>query len=104
MIRRPPRSTLFPYTTLFRSHQWPMRDQGLELADSITMDPHKWFYAPLDAGALLVKDERRLTQSFGMKPAYLTDEFDHANERYLYYVHGFEQSRRFRGLKVWMSF
>lgn len=86
------------------SHQWPMRDCGVELADSITMDPHKWFYAPLDAGAVLVKDERRLTQSFGMKPAYLTDEFDRASERYLYYVHGFEQSRRFRALKVWMSF
>ncbi|HSA91375.1 MAG TPA: pyridoxal-dependent decarboxylase [Terriglobales bacterium] len=86
------------------SHQWPMRDRGLELADSVTMDPHKWFYAPLDAGAVLVKDERRLTTSFGMKPAYLTDEFDRANERYQYYVHGFEQSRRFRSLKVWMSF
>jgi glutamate/tyrosine decarboxylase-like PLP-dependent enzyme len=86
------------------SHQWPMRDRGLELADSVTMDPHKWFYAPLDAGAVLVKDERRLTASFGMKPAYLTDEFDRANERYQYYVHGFEQSRRFRSLKVWMSF
>ena len=30
-------------------------DQGLELADSVTIDPHKWFYAPLDAGAILVK-------------------------------------------------
>ncbi len=86
------------------SHQWPMRDRGLELADSVTMDPHKWFYAPLDAGAILVRDERRLTVSFGMKPAYLTDEADRANERYQYYVHGFEQSRRFRALKVWMSF
>ena len=86
------------------SHQWPMRDRGLELADSITIDPHKWFYAPLDAGAVLVKDQRRLTASFGMKPSYLTDEFDQANERYQYYVHGFEQSRRFRSLKVWMSF
>jgi len=86
------------------SHQWPMRDRGLELADSITIDPHKWFYAPLDAGAVLVKDERRLTASFGMKPSYLTDEFDETNERYQYYVHGFEQSRRFRSLKVWMSF
>lgn len=86
------------------SHEWPMRDRGLELADSITIDPHKWFYAPLDAGAVLVKDERRLTASFGMKPSYLTDEFDEANERYQYYVHGFEQSRRFRSLKVWMSF
>ena len=86
------------------SREWPMRHRGLELADSITIDPHKWFYAPLDAGAVLVKDDRRLTASFGMKPSYLTDEFDQANERYQYYVHGFEQSRRFRSLKVWMSF
>jgi glutamate/tyrosine decarboxylase-like PLP-dependent enzyme len=86
------------------SQQWPMRNVGLETADSVTIDPHKWFYAPLDAGAILVKDERRLTVSFGMKPSYLTDEMDRGNERYQYYVHGFEQSRRFRGLKVWMSF
>jgi aromatic-L-amino-acid/L-tryptophan decarboxylase len=86
------------------SHEWSMRNRGLELADSITIDPHKWFYAPLDAGAVIVKDEKRLTASFGMKPSYLTDELDKANERYQYYVHGFEQSRRFRSLKVWMSF
>ena len=86
------------------SHGWNMRDRGFDLADSITIDPHKWFYAPLDAGAVLVKDQRRLTESFGIKPSYLTDEFDQANERYQYYVHGFEQSRRFRSLKVWMSF
>jgi len=77
---------------------------GLEAADSITLDPHKWFYAPLDAGAILVKNETRLTRSFGMRPAYLTDEFDPENERYQYYVHGFEQSRRFRSLKVWLGF
>jgi len=53
---------------------------------------------------VLVKDERRLTASFGIRPSYLTDEFDQENERYQYYVHGFEQSRRFRSLKVWMSF
>ena len=86
------------------SHEWPMRDRGLELAESITIDPHKWFYAPLDAGAVLVKDQNRLTASFGIKPSYLTDELDQSNERYQYYVHGFEQSRRFRSLKVWMSF
>ena len=86
------------------SNHYPLRNSGLELADSVTIDPHKWFYAPLDAGALLVKDEGRLTASFGMKPSYLTDEMDQAKERYQYYVHGFEQSRRFRSLKVWMSF
>jgi glutamate/tyrosine decarboxylase-like PLP-dependent enzyme len=86
------------------SRDFVLRDAGLELADSITIDPHKWFYAPLDAGAVLVKDATRLTASFGMKPAYLTDEMEGAEERYQYYVHGFEQSRRFRSLKVWMSF
>lgn len=86
------------------SHDFRLRERGLELADSVTIDPHKWFYAPLDAGAVLVKDEARLTTSFGMKPAYLTDEMEGAKDRYQYYVHGFEQSRRFRSLKVWMSF
>ena len=86
------------------SHRWPGLLNGLELADSITIDPHKWFYAPVDAGAVLVKDEAQLTRSFGLQPAYLTDAFDDEGERYAYFVHGLEQSRRFRGLKVWMSF
>lgn len=78
--------------------------KGIHLADSVTIDPHKWFYAPLDAGAVLVKDHDRLTESFGIKPPYLTDQTEQKNERYLFYVHGFEQSKRFRSLKVWMSF
>jgi aromatic-L-amino-acid decarboxylase len=76
---------------------------GVAEADSVTIDPHKWFYAPLDAGAIVVRDAAQLTRSFGMRPSYLTDEFDAAGERFQYYVHSFEQSRRFRGLKVWMS-
>jgi aromatic-L-amino-acid decarboxylase len=78
--------------------------EGLEHADSVTLDPHKWFYAPLDAGAILVRDESRLTKSFGMRPAYLSDPMDPKEERYDYFVHGFEQSRRFRALKVWVGF
>lgn len=77
---------------------------GLEQADSVTMDPHKWFYAPLDAGAVLVRDNEQLTRSFGIQPAYLTEQMDTEGERYQYYVHSFEQSRRFRSLKIWMSF
>jgi glutamate/tyrosine decarboxylase-like PLP-dependent enzyme len=77
---------------------------GLSLADSVTIDPHKWFYAPLDAGAILVRDATQLTRSFGIAPPYLTDVKDPSGERYNYYVHGFEQSRRFRGLKVWIGF
>ncbi len=78
--------------------------RGIEAADSVTLDPHKWFFAPLDAGAILVGDAGRLTRSFGLKPAYLTDPLDPQGERYQYYEHGFEQSRRFRGLKVWLGF
>src|SRR5262249_46922694 len=76
---------------------------GLALADSVTIDPHKWFFAPLDAGAILVKDDSCLTRSFGMQPAYLTDQMDKANERYNYYVHGVDQSRRFRRLTACMG-
>jgi glutamate/tyrosine decarboxylase-like PLP-dependent enzyme len=86
------------------SRKWPGMLEGLNGADSVTIDPHKWFYAPLDAGAVLVRDAGRLEASFGLRPPYLTDELDTGGERYQYYVHGFEQSRRFRGLKVWMSF
>lgn len=85
------------------SHRSTGALEGIALADSVTIDPHKWFYAPLDAGAILVRDETRLTRSFGLRPAYLSDPADKANERYDYYVHGFEQSRRFRGLKVWLG-
>lgn len=78
--------------------------KGLLLADSVTIDPHKWFYAPLDVGAVLVKDHARLRKSFGIKHAYLTDQSGQKDERYQFYENGFEQSKRFRSLKVWMSF
>ncbi len=74
---------------------------GIERADSITIDPHKWFYAPLDAGAILVRDGEQLTRSYGLEPPYLRSA---DRNRFDYYVHGFEQSRRFRSLKIWMSF
>ncbi len=86
------------------SNRYPGLLRGLNLADSVTIDPHKWFYAPLDAGAVLVKDHKRLNISFGMQPAYLTDQSQQKNERYQFYVNGFEQSKRFRSLKVWVSF
>ena len=86
------------------SNKYPGKLKGIHLAHSVTIDPHKWFYAPLDAGAVLVKDHDQLTKSFGIQPPYLTDQSEQKNERYLFYVHGFEQSKRFRSLKVWMSF
>ena len=86
------------------SERWPGLLKGIEAADSVTIDPHKWFYAPLDAGAIVVRDGAQLTRSFGLEPAYLKDDMDQGGERFQYFVHSFEQSRRFRGLKVWLSF
>ena len=86
------------------SERWPGLLAGIEAADSVTIDPHKWFYAPLDAGAVVVKEGAQLTRSFGLEPAYLKDDMDASGERFQYFVHSFEQSRRFRGLKVWLSF
>jgi aromatic-L-amino-acid decarboxylase len=86
------------------SHKNKKLLKGLHLADSVTIDPHKWFYAPLDCGAILVKYHDQLTRSFGIQHAYLTDQSERKNERYQFYVNGFEQSKRFRSLKVWMSF
>lgn len=86
------------------SKKYPGVLQDLHLADSITIDPHKWFYAPLECGAILVRDHQQLTDSFLIQHAYLKDQSEQRSERYNFFEHGFEQSRRFRGLKVWMSF
>jgi len=89
-------------TLISNNHSGLLR--GLSVADSVTIDPHKWFYAPLDAGAILVRDHSRLTASFGMEPSYLSDQSQQRNHRYQFFVNGFEQSKRLRSLKVWVSF
>jgi glutamate/tyrosine decarboxylase-like PLP-dependent enzyme len=44
--------------------------RGIELADSVAIDPHKWLYSPLEAGCTLVKDANALTDAFSFHPAY----------------------------------
>ena len=46
---------------------------GLELADSLTLDPHKWLFQPFEAGCLLVRDGATLERTFSVAPAYLRD-------------------------------
>lgn len=74
--------------------------QCLHLADSLAVDPHKWFYAPLEAGCALVKNPQHLPDAFDYSPAYYHFEADAGLN---YYQHGPQNSRGLRALKVWMG-
>ena len=76
--------------------------QGIERADSVTLDPHKWLYQPFECGCLLVREGPLLDAAFRISPHYLKDteaaagEVDFADR-------GLQLSRMARSLKVWMS-
>jgi glutamate/tyrosine decarboxylase-like PLP-dependent enzyme len=76
--------------------------QGMERADSIAMDAHKWLFQPFEAGCLMVKDVRQLEQAFSVQPEYLQDT-DWGREHPNFGDRGLQLSRSFRALKVWMS-
>jgi aromatic-L-amino-acid/L-tryptophan decarboxylase len=90
------------------------RVTGLELADSVTIDPHKWFFQAYDVGALVVRDGRHLVETFDRSPEYYRgggsaarpvaerDPHDEAGQLNFYKL-GFEGTRRWRALKLWMS-
>ena len=77
--------------------------QGLEQADSIALDPHKWLYSPLEAGCTLVKDPEHLTNTFSSHPEYYNFKKDEEELALNYYEYGLQNSRGFRALKVWMT-
>jgi glutamate/tyrosine decarboxylase-like PLP-dependent enzyme len=72
---------------------------GLQEADSVAVDPHKWLYAPLEAGCVLVRDPKCLTDTFSYHPPYYNFE-DHVVN---YVDYGMQNSRGFRALKVWLT-
>lgn len=74
---------------------------GLGRADSLSLDPHKWLYAPLDAGCLLVKDAAALRRAFSEGADYIDVIADRDMSDFAYWDHGPELSRRFRALKIW---
>lgn len=76
--------------------------KGIEKADSLTVDPHKWFYQPYEIGCLLVKNHKWLRGTFTEKPEYLRDIEGNTSE-INFYDHGIELTRRFRALKFYMS-
>ncbi len=77
---------------------------GLELADSITFDPHKWMFVPFSCGALLVRDGGRiLRDSFDITPEYLNEDRGGADVEFDFFRYGQMGTRRFISLKLWMA-
>jgi glutamate/tyrosine decarboxylase-like PLP-dependent enzyme len=73
--------------------------RALSGADSVAVDPHKWLYAPLEAGCALVRDPDALRRAFSYHPPYY-----HFDAEVLNFVeHGPQNSRAFRALKVWLA-
>jgi glutamate/tyrosine decarboxylase-like PLP-dependent enzyme len=76
--------------------------KGIEKADSLTIDPHKWLFQPYEMGCLLVRNHKWLSKTFSEKPEYLRDIKGNTSE-INFYDHGVQLTRRFRALKFYMS-
>src|SRR5689334_13603628 len=78
--------------------------RGVNLADSITFDPHKWMFVPFACGALLVRDGARvLRDAFDMTPEYLSEDRGGADVEFDFFRYGQMGTRRFNSLKLWMA-
>jgi glutamate/tyrosine decarboxylase-like PLP-dependent enzyme len=75
---------------------------GIERADSVTLDPHKWLAQAFEAGCVLVRDRRRLTETFTLRPEYMQDVAP-AEDEVNFADRGLALTRRFRALKIWLS-
>jgi aromatic-L-amino-acid decarboxylase len=77
--------------------------KAIRAADSIAIDPHKWLYAPMEAGAALVRDPNALRDAFAYRPPYYKFEGSADDPRVNFYELGPQNSRGFRALKVWLA-
>ncbi len=75
--------------------------RALDRADSMSLDPHKWLFAPTDAGCLLVRDAALLQRAFSTGAGYIDVIADRDMSEFAYWDHSPELSRRFRALKIW---
>jgi len=80
------------------------RYAGLERADSVVLDPHKWLSVPVECGAVLVRDGDLLRRAFSLVPDYLRTEIDRGFGGLPWYSeYGIQQTGGFRALKLWMT-
>ena len=84
------------------SHAW-LRG-AFARADSLSIDPHKWLYAPLDIGCLLFRDGELAKRTFSEAAAITAVTQTEPVEAHAFFDHGMELSRRFRALKLWFAF
>jgi aromatic-L-amino-acid decarboxylase len=75
---------------------------GIELADSVTMDPHKWLYQPYECGCVLVREGANLRSAFRISPDYLKDAAGELAE-VNFADHGLQLARTTHALKLWLS-
>jgi len=90
--------------TLAFAHQHKSKLKGIEEADSITFDPHKWLFVPFACGAVLVREGGRvLREAFDISPEYLSEDRGGADIEYDFFRYGQMGTRRFNSLKLWMA-
>jgi glutamate/tyrosine decarboxylase-like PLP-dependent enzyme len=76
--------------------------EGIERADSIALDPHKWLYLPVDVGCVIYREPEIARSAYGHEAEYTRIIGEEADEAFAFWDYGPELSRRFRALKVWM--
>ena len=81
----------------------PKKFTGLDLADSLSLDPHKWLYQPLDCGCLLYRDVNAAHTTFAHTGEYAKTLTNDPVEGFAFFEESLELSRRFRALRLWLS-
>ena len=81
----------------------PEKFGGLKQADSLSLDPHKWLYQPLDCGCLLFRDSQVARTAFAYTGEYTRALSQDPVEAFSFFEESIELSRRFRALKLWLS-
>jgi glutamate/tyrosine decarboxylase-like PLP-dependent enzyme len=81
----------------------PGKFAGLNLADSLSLDAHKWLYQPLDCGCLLFRDVQHARTTFAYSGDYAKVLSTDPVESFAFFEESMELSRRFRALKLWLS-
>jgi aromatic-L-amino-acid/L-tryptophan decarboxylase len=78
-------------------HRWVL--DGVDRADSLVTNPHKWLFTPIDCSVLFVRDPEALRRAFALVPEYLTTDDEGVTD---YMDWGVQLGRRFRALKLWL--